>query len=109
MVVFEFKVHAFITTQLRKVGKSVPYSWLRHQLKQLIEKVGPSGIISDACDAYCLYTQVQVVCSEVTKLRAAVDFSPKDSEHVVSESYNSVAIAWMCAATCKPFLPALAR
>ena len=97
--VLEFQcMHVFITTQLRKVGKSVPYSWLRHQLKQLIEKVDHSSIISDARHPY-LPPQVQVVSSEVTKLRAAVDFSPKDSEQVVSESYSSVPVAWRCGAS----------
>lgn len=47
------------------------------------------------------------MCSEVTKSRAAVDFSPKDSEQVVSESYIQLGTCnldmWY-----KPFFPARA-
>lgn len=39
--VFEFlELVCILNVQLRKVCKSVSFSWLRLQLKQLIEKVG---------------------------------------------------------------------
>ena len=55
--------------QLRKVGKSTQFSWLRMQLKQLVEKT-------------------EAVSSQVARERASVDFAPKDLEKIVRNPFT---------------------